>query len=176
MGLAVLVVARADVAEVGLLDHRPRGEPAIVEQLQAEHGLYDGRDHQATVAATAQDTPHVLHAEVLEPFKEVEIKDPALVTPLAAIGEAQTAVCDPAVEEDAWVGNLHLLVVGIDVVDHGIQGRARVHVGARGARGGEVGRSCQVVVAGLGLHGVGHKHVLASCQATKEQTAPSCHP
>ena len=98
------------------------------------------------------------------------------VTLVVADGQGQerahhaTAIDDVAVEQEVGVRDLHLLIVGINVVNQGIHGLrevisgAHVHVGACGGLGGEVGRSCQVVVTGLGLHDVGHQHVLASCQ------------
>ena len=78
-----------------------------------------------------------------------------------------TAIGDVAVEQESWVGNLHLLIVRVDVVHQGIHrlgeviSGAHVHVGSGGRLRGEVGSGGQVVIARLGLHDVGNQHVLA---------------
>ena len=78
------------------------------------------------------------------------------------------SIGDVAVEQEIWVGNLHLLIVRINVVHQGIHrlgeviGGAHVHVGAGGRLSSKVSGSCQVVVSSLGLHDVGNQHVLAS--------------
>ena len=78
-----------------------------------------------------------------------------------------TAVGDVAVEQESWVGDLHLLIVRVDVVHQGIHGLgevvsgAHVHVGTSGGLRGKVGSGGQVVIARLGLHDVGNQHVLA---------------
>ena len=78
-----------------------------------------------------------------------------------------TAISDVSVKQESWVGDLHLLVVRVDVVHQGIHrlgeviSGAHVHVGSCGGLRGEVGSSRQVVVSSLGLHDVGNQHVLA---------------
>ena len=78
-----------------------------------------------------------------------------------------TAIDDVAVEQESWIGDLHLLIVRVDVVHQGIHrlgeviSGAHVHVGSGGGLRGEVGSSRQVVVSSLGLHDVGNQHVLA---------------
>ena len=77
------------------------------------------------------------------------------------------AIDDVAVEQQGWVGDLHLLIVRVDVVHQGIHrlgeviSGAHVHVGTSGGLRGEVGSRGQVVIARLGLHDVGNQHVLA---------------
>ena len=77
-----------------------------------------------------------------------------------------TAVSDVTVKQEGWVGNLHLLIVRVDVVHQGIHrlgeviSGAHVHVGSGGRLRGEVGSGGQVVIARLGLHDVGNQHVL----------------
>ena len=79
-----------------------------------------------------------------------------------------TAVGDVAVEQESWVGDLHLLIVRVDVVHQGIHrlgeviSGAHVHVGTSGGLRGKVGSGGQVVIARLGLHDVGNQHMLAS--------------
>ena len=60
---------------------------------------------------------------------------------------------DVAVEQQGWVGDLHLLVVRVDVVHQGIHGLgevvsgAHVHVGTSGGLRGKVGSGGQVVTS-----------------------------
>ena len=78
-----------------------------------------------------------------------------------------TAISDVSVKQEGWVGDLHLLVVRVNVVHQGIHrlgeviSGAHVLVGSCGGLRGEVGSSRQVVVSSLGLHDVGNQHVLA---------------
>ena len=77
------------------------------------------------------------------------------------------AISDVSVKQEGWVGDLHLLVVRVNVVHQGIHrlgeviSGAHVHVGTSGGLRGKVGSGGQVVIARLGLHDVGNQHVLA---------------
>ena len=78
-----------------------------------------------------------------------------------------TAISDVSVKQESWVGDLHLLVVRVDVVHQGIHrlgeviSGAHVHVGSCGGLRGEVSSGGQVVISSLGLHDVCNQHVLA---------------
>ena len=77
------------------------------------------------------------------------------------------AISDVAVEQEIWVGNLHLLIVRVNVVHQGIHrlgeviGGAHVHVGTSRGLSSKVSSGGQIVVASLGLHDVGNQHVLS---------------
>mmetsp|Transcript_29733 Transcript_29733/g.77113 ORF Transcript_29733/g.77113 Transcript_29733/m.77113 type:complete len:352 (+) Transcript_29733:306-1361(+) len=164
----------------------PESVARLTERLGLETQLgFDDRAHnEATIArATAKVAPHVDDAtrrsieQPQEARREVEIVDLAVVhvahTLVVANRQGQerahhgAAVRDVAVEQERGVGDLALLLFGVNVVDEGINrlreviGGADVHVGAGGGLSGEVRGGGEVVVAGLGLHDVGDEHVLA---------------
>ena len=163
-----------------------KGVAGLTERLglQTKLGLDDGANHQTAVGgATAKNAPHVLHVDgrsIVEPQecrREVEVVNLAILNiPHALVvsnGQGQerthhaTAVNDVAIEQQSWVGDLHLLIVRVNVVHQGIHrlgeviSGAHVHVGASGGLSSKVGSSCQVVVTSLWLHDVGNQHVLA---------------
>jgi len=77
-------------------------------------------------------------------------------------------VGDVAVEEVERIGDAHLFAGFVDQIDQGIDaageivGGTHLDVGPGGRLCGEMRGSLQVVVAGLGLHPVGHQNMLAA--------------
>jgi len=117
----------------------PEGIAGLAEWLwlQSQLWLDDGANHQASVpCATAQDAPHVLNVAgrtIEEPQVlrwEVDVVDLAILDISHALvvpnGECQdgahhcAAVSDVPIEKQDWVGDLHLLVLGINVIDKGV--------------------------------------------------------
>ena len=105
--------------------------------LKAQLRLDDSAHHQTTiVGASAQNAPHVDYVagwSIKQPQvgrREVDVIDLAVlnITHTLIVANAQsqdrahhsTAINDVAVKKQAWVRNLHLLIVWINVVDQSI--------------------------------------------------------
>jgi len=152
--------------------------------LQAQLWLDNGAHNEATIlGATAKDAPHVDDAargtikETQVHGWEVHIVDFAVLNIAHALVVADrerqdgahhgAPVCDVAVEEHDGVSDLHLFVLGINIIDERINRLrevirgANIHIGARRGLSREVCRSGEVIIPSLWFHDVRHQHMVA---------------
>merc|ERR1712217_428221 len=155
--------------------------------LQAELWLDDGANDQSSVChVPAENAPHVDDAagwaikEAQVGRREIYVIDLAVFNVTHALvvpdGQSQdgahhcSAIRDVAIKEQSRIGNFHDLILWVNVVNEsiGILGEvvrgADIHICPSGRLGSKMSSSCKVVVASLGFHDVGNKHMLAPFQ------------